>query len=137
MTMGFKKFLVKYLWIVLVIPVLLACNDDRQGPSPSMEHEGVEEDFQRGPNSGRLLESGNFTLELAIFETGVPPEFHAWATIEDNPLSPAEINLTVILTRLGNVTNTIHFTPQGEYLRGDTVVYEPHSFVVSVAFKCW
>ena len=23
---------------------------------------------------------GDFTLELAIFEAGVPPEFHAWAT---------------------------------------------------------
>ena len=34
----------------------------------------------RGPNGGRLLTDGDFTLELAIFEAGVPPEFHAWAT---------------------------------------------------------
>jgi cobalt-zinc-cadmium efflux system membrane fusion protein len=38
----------------------------------------------------------------------------------------------VELTRLGGRTDEIGFAPEDDYLRGDTVVAEPHSFEVSV-----
>jgi cobalt-zinc-cadmium efflux system membrane fusion protein len=38
----------------------------------------------------------------------------------------------VRLTRLGNRVDTHHFNSQGDFLRGDAVVYEPHSFSVAV-----
>jgi cobalt-zinc-cadmium efflux system membrane fusion protein len=36
------------------------------------------------------------------------------------------------LTRLGDRIDEIGFAPEDDFLRGDTVVYEPHSFVVSI-----
>ena len=39
------------------------------------------------------------------------------------------------LTRLGDVKDEISFNVQDDFLRGDTVIYEPHSFVVSIEAK--
>ncbi|MCF6336460.1 MAG: efflux RND transporter periplasmic adaptor subunit [Gammaproteobacteria bacterium] len=91
-----------------------------------------ESEPEKGPHRGRLLKDGDFTLELAIFETGVPPEFRAWATKSGQPLSPDEVNLNIKLSRLGGKVDDINFAPQGDALRGDTVIYEPHSFVVTI-----
>lgn len=87
---------------------------------------------ERGPNNGRLLRDDDFVLELAIFETGVPPEFRAWASIDGSPVAPAEVSLNVQLARLGGIVDDIGFAPQGDALRGDRVIYEPHSFSVKV-----
>ena len=87
---------------------------------------------ERGPNGGRLLRDGEFTLELAIFEAGVPPEFHAWATSGESPVAASDVDLTVELRRLGGEIDRIDFSPQGGYLRGNATVREPHSFDVTV-----
>ena len=92
----------------------------------------AEETPERGPHNGRLLRNGDFVLELAIFETGIPPEFRAWATDGGRPLGPESVDLGVRLTRLGNQIDEIGFRPQGDFLRGSAVVYEPHSFMVSI-----
>jgi cobalt-zinc-cadmium efflux system membrane fusion protein len=89
----------------------------------------------RGPNGGRLLTDGDFTLELAIFEAGVPPQFHAWATLGGAPVAPGDVDLRVELARLGGEVDRIDFVPQGEYLRGNSVVHEPHSFDVTVVAR--
>ncbi|HEY5665329.1 MAG TPA: efflux RND transporter periplasmic adaptor subunit [Gammaproteobacteria bacterium] len=86
---------------------------------------------ERGPNNGRMLRDDGFAVELAIFEAGVPPEFRAWVTRDGQPVNAAAVDLRVTLTRLGGV-DEIGFEPQGNYLRGDLVVYEPHSFLVTV-----
>jgi cobalt-zinc-cadmium efflux system membrane fusion protein len=93
--------------------------------------EAAAGDYERGPNNGRMLRDGDFAIELAIFETGVPPEFRAWATENAQPIDPSAIDLTVTLTRLG-AEDEIRFNVQGDYLRGDQTVYEPHSFLVTV-----
>ncbi|WP_461481072.1 efflux RND transporter periplasmic adaptor subunit [Porticoccus sp.] len=90
---------------------------------------GVE--LPRGPHGGRLLEDGDFALELAIFETGVPPEFRVWATRDAVPVAPQQVELQITLTRLGGVKDEIAFQPQEDFLRGSAEVYEPHSFVVT------
>jgi len=90
------------------------------------------EEPEKGPHRGRLLKDDNFALELAIFETGVPPEFRVWITDEGQPVKPSDVSLNITLTRLGGVEDNIKFKPQGDFLRGDTVIYEPHSFVVTV-----
>jgi cobalt-zinc-cadmium efflux system membrane fusion protein len=86
----------------------------------------------KGPHNGRLLADGPFVVELAIFETGVPPEFHAWPTLDGKPVPLDQVDLTVQLTRL-NKSEEFTFAPQADYLRADHVVHEPHSFVVKVA----
>jgi len=86
----------------------------------------------KGPHGGRLLSDGDFSLELAIFESGVPPEYHAWPTLKGEPVPLGDVNLVVELTRLGNKVDRLRFAPQDDYLRGDGVVSEPHSFIVQV-----
>lgn len=98
----------------------------------SSESAAAEVEPEKGPNRGRLLKQDGFAVELSIFETGVPPEFRVWTTFEDRPVDPQKVELLVQLTRLGDVIDTISFKAQGDFLRGDLEVYEPHSFVVSV-----
>jgi cobalt-zinc-cadmium efflux system membrane fusion protein len=86
----------------------------------------------RGPHGGRLLESGELALELAIFESAVPPELHAWLTRAGRPVPPAEYDLSIELHRLGGTIDRVSFTPAGEFLRSDIEVREPHSFDAKV-----
>jgi len=98
-------------------------------------HDGDEEDPPRGPRGGRLLVDGDFSLELAIFETGAPPEYRAWAMRNGVGISPADVELSMTLSRLGGVKDEIAFFPQDDFLRGDAVIYEPHSFEVDVVAR--
>jgi len=107
---------------------LTACNMAVE--TGSMD-EAAAGDYERGPNNGRMLRDGDFAIELAIFETGVPPEFRAWATDDGEAIGPSDVDLTVTLTRLG-AEDEIRFNAQGDYLRGNQTVYEPHSFLVTV-----
>ncbi len=86
----------------------------------------------KGPNNGRLLVNGDITLELAIFEDGVPPEYRAWVTRAGKAIAPNAAQLEVALTRLGNVKNVIPFKVEGNFLRSTVEVTEPHSFQVEV-----
>lgn len=96
------------------------------------EHGAAAAEFERGPHRGRMLRSGDFAVEMTIFETGVPPEFHVYAYDGGKPVAPGSVNLIVTLTRLGGGKTTFAFKPQEDYLRGNGVVIEPHSFDVTV-----
>jgi cobalt-zinc-cadmium efflux system membrane fusion protein len=97
--------------------------------------EATEAEPEKGVHGGRMLLDGDFAVELSIFETGVPPEFRVWVTKGDEPLSPKQVDLNIKLTRLGGIVDDINFRAESDYLRGDTVIYEPHSFVVNVKAK--
>lgn len=107
------------------------------GEKPSSA-EGVAEaaaasgEYERGPHRGRMLRDGTFAIEMTIFEDGVPPEFHVYAYENDKPLPPNEVQLNVELLRLGNKVDRFAFTPREDYLLGNGVVIEPHSFAVKV-----
>lgn len=116
---------------LLFLILLSSCGEstDTGATTPDTENTVTDE---RGPHNGILLRDNDFVLELAIFETGVPPEYRAWATVDYEPVDPSELDLNVQLTRLGGVVDDIDFVPTGDALRGDMVIYEPHSFSVSV-----
>ena len=123
------------LWIALL--TLGACSSDERIAANPDEHATSEqaEDVVRGPHRGRLLRDGPFAVELAIFESGVPPEYHAWPTLDGKPVPLDQVELVVELTRLGNKLDRFTFVPQEDYLRGSDVVHEPHSFQVKVTAK--
>ncbi|MFT4817228.1 MAG: cobalt-zinc-cadmium efflux system membrane fusion protein [Pseudohongiellaceae bacterium] len=125
------KRLIQLGWLCLFTTLLSACGNDETLPL-TMETEIADGDYERGPNNGRLLVDGDFAVELAIFETSVPPEYRAWATAGDEQIAPNDVDLQVTLTRLGDVQDRINFFVESDYLRGDQVIYEPHSFLVSV-----
>lgn len=124
----FVKTLVLGLTLGLANP-LFASGDHGHGHG---EEEHAEPGFEKGPHNGRLLEKGEFALELAIFEQDVPPEYRAWATLDGKPIKPGDWKLEVKLTRLGGKVDSFRFVPQQDFLRGQGVVEEPHSFDVSV-----
>tara|TARA_R110002110_G_scaffold147129_2_gene337535 strand:+ start:240568 stop:241806 length:1239 start_codon:yes stop_codon:yes gene_type:complete len=125
------KTLIKLIWLSAGMLFITSCSEEMPA-NEMMEEEVADADYPRGPNDGRLLESDNFAVELSIFETGVPPEFHAWPYYQGQPVPLNQVDLTVTLTRLGNELNVISFVPDGDHLRGDTVISEPHSFYVGV-----
>jgi cobalt-zinc-cadmium efflux system membrane fusion protein len=96
-------------------------HDDHQDDEP-----------KKGAHNGRLLEDGDFVVELAIYERDVPPEYRAWATLDGKSLKPSDWKLEVQLTRLGGEVNTFAFKAEQDFLRGQGVVEEPHSFDVKV-----
>ena len=123
---------IKTLLLALTLSVanpLFAAGDHDHGHG---ETEHTEPAFEKGPHNGHLLETDGFVVELAIFEQGIPPEYRAWASLDGKPIKPGDWKLEVKLSRLGGKTDTFRFAPQQDFLRGQGVVEEPHSFDVSV-----
>lgn len=122
------------LLLAIALVMLAGCGGDSAPAAGESGGHGemVEPDAPKGPHNGRLLEDGDFSVELALYERDVPPEFRVWVTQAGNPVPPDEVDLTVELTRFGDVVETVKFAPEVDYLRGDTVIYEPHSFAVEV-----
>jgi membrane fusion protein, heavy metal efflux system len=124
----------KHLIILFLVSFLAACGSAENGSAPTegAHGEAAPAEAPRGPHRGRLLTDGPFAIELAIFESGVPPEYHAWPTLDGKPIPLNEVELLVELTRLGGKIDRFTFTPKEDYLRGSGTVHEPHSFVVKV-----
>ncbi|MDO8825113.1 efflux RND transporter periplasmic adaptor subunit [Methylophaga sp.] len=95
------------------------------------EHQDHEEPLE-GPHGGRLLESERLSLEINFYEQGVPPELRVYAYQQNKPVDPEQVELMVTLIRLDGEENIIDFAAEADYLVGDTVVEEPHSFEVVV-----
>lgn len=90
-------------------------------------------EYPRGPHGARLLSGDDFQVEMTIYETGVEPHFRIYPLDRDGrPIAPSEVTLRVELHRLGGRVDRITFVPEADYLRGEAVVEEPHSFDVKV-----
>lgn len=128
---------IRLIGIFILGLLITACSGSESDTHSSSHMHGEEEEagIEKGPHHGRMLHDGDFSLELAIFEAGVPPEFRAWATFDGELLSPDDVTLNIKLTRLGGKVDNINFAPQGDALRGDMEIYEPHSFVVSISAR--
>lgn len=128
----------KTLAILLVSSfALTACSggtDDHAHGEDSHEHghdEAAAEEA-RGPNGGKLLEDGDFAIEMTIFEAGTPPQYRLYAYERGEAVTPGSVDVSVTLGRLDGEQNRFSFTPTGDYLAGSGVVTEPHSFDVTV-----
>lgn len=109
---------------------------------PTIENHAAEESraadvsasaaIPKGPHRGKLFEQGSFAIELVLYETGVPPEFHVYAYHQGEPLAPDAVELEVELTRVDGQVDRFSFKPLKDYLRGQGVVAEPHSFDVLI-----
>jgi cobalt-zinc-cadmium efflux system membrane fusion protein len=88
---------------------------------------------RRGPKGGKLFTDDGLEVEVTIFEKGVPPELRLYLYENGKPLPPAAANVTVTLSRLGAPAQVFNFKPQADYLLGDQIVEEPHSFDMAIA----
>jgi membrane fusion protein, heavy metal efflux system len=128
---GSTKLIFGTVLAFFAVVTLSACGDTQKS-SESGGHGAAKEEFERGPHRGRLLRSGDFALEMTIFETNVPPMFHIYPYNKGEPISPERVKLSVTLNRLGDRADVFTFTPEKDYLAGSGVVTEPHSFDVVV-----
>lgn len=123
----------KLIVTLLALGLLLAGCGANHDSADEHEHGHAEADAsERGPHNGRLLREGDFALELAIYETGIPPEYRVWMYEDGQPLPPNAATVEVDLVRLGGRHDRFTFRPEGDYLRGSGEVGEPHSFDVTV-----
>lgn len=86
---------------------------------------------EKGPHGGRLYRDGDFSAEVKIFEEGVEPHLRVYGYYKDQPLKPSEINANIYIKRL-DAEQTITFKPESDYLIGNEIVYEPHSFLMVI-----
>ncbi len=99
---------------------------DRKG------HANDETAAKKGPHGGKLFTSNGYGLEISIFESAVEPRFRVYTYQNGKPLPPAESKVSVTLKRLGAKPQEIIFTPEQDYLKGNAVIEEPHSFAVQI-----
>lgn len=128
------------LAVGIALAVFLFHMDDRSavpedpGAGHDTEEGAASDPGTKGPHGGRLLcHADGFALEVTIYERGVPPQFRVYAYSEGKPLDPTEVRLEIALHRLGGKTDMIQFQKEGDYLRGDRTIEEPHSFDVKLA----
>jgi len=116
------------LFILRMEPATLSTEEHE----PQSEQE--EGPMSKGPHGGRLLtHQDGFEIEVTIYERGVPPQFRVYAYEQGKPLLPDPVQMTIELHRLGGGIDRIRFRKEGDYLRGDRVIEEPHSFDVKVS----
>ncbi|MEH6616503.1 MAG: efflux RND transporter periplasmic adaptor subunit [Porticoccus sp.] len=96
------------------------------------KHENEHTEETKGPNGGKLLSDGDFSVELKIFETGVPPEMRLYAYDHGNLIAPGDWQVSVSLDRLGGDQNQIQFSPELDYQVGSQEIKEPHSYDVTI-----
>ncbi len=96
------------------------------------EHHEAEAAPQKGQHGGKLFTQDGYGIEVTIFETGVEPEFRVYTYQGDKPLDPALSQVTITLERLGRPPQKFTFVKEKDYLKGNAVVEEPHSFKVTI-----
>tara|TARA_R110000782_G_scaffold188367_9_gene278404 strand:+ start:1150 stop:2661 length:1512 start_codon:yes stop_codon:yes gene_type:complete len=92
-------------------------------------------DMEKGPHGGWFFEENDFSLEVLIFEKGIPPEFRVYAYANHEPVDPKDVYVSITLNRLGKAPENIKFKTEREYLLGEQEIYEPHSFDVLIEAK--
>ncbi len=116
------------LALLFALP-LTACGEKSE--TAGTEHGAPKAgEYERGPHNGRMLRDGDFALEMTVFEDGVPPEYRLYAYRGDKPVAPGEVQASVTIKRLDGEVTTFAFRPEQDYLRGNAVLVEPHSFDV-------
>lgn len=132
--------IVPVTFLVLVVG-LGGCRNEHASESDARHHgaEHAHDAVQRGPRGGRLLQDGDFAVELQIFEDGVPPEFRLYPTLRGAPIAPGEVEARITLLRIDGVPgghpDIYTFAAKGDYLLGSMEVYEPHSFDVTLSAR--
>ncbi|MFP5419467.1 MAG: efflux RND transporter periplasmic adaptor subunit [Gammaproteobacteria bacterium] len=87
---------------------------------------------QKGPHGGKLFKQDGYAIEVTIFEANVEPQFRIYTYLNGKPLDPTASQVTLTLDRLGRPPQVFKFVKENDYLKGDAVVEEPHSFNVTL-----
>lgn len=94
----------------------------------SSEESDHQVETARGPHGGRLFKQEQWTVELTIFERGMPPHFRAYLYDQGKPADPSKAILQVELKRFNGSVDKITFLKVDDFLQSEQVINEPHSF---------
>lgn len=104
----------------------------REAPRTGAKQGVTQPEPGSGPKGGKLFTADGFSVEVTIFEKGVPPQFRLYLYENGKPLPPTAATVAMTLSRLGAPGQLFKFAPEADYLLGDQVVEEPHSFDVAI-----
>jgi len=99
------------------------------------QHPGQAPELPRGPHAGKLFTQDGYGIEVVIQQENFTPQFHIYTYQDGNPLDPDASQVSLNLQRLGSPLQTFSFVKDGDHLKGNVAVEEPHSFDVTVAAK--
>ena len=123
-------------WLILGTSRPQPASEEGHGHAETAGHSDSEQDAdaarQKGPHGGRLFIQDGYGIEVTIFEQGVPPQFRLYAYRDGKPLAPEANQAVLTLERLGRPPQVFKFAAEQDYLKGNAVVEEPHSFKVTV-----
>ncbi|AWN75904.1 TPA: efflux RND transporter periplasmic adaptor subunit [Legionella pneumophila] len=119
------KSILTSLILLASLSIISACS------SEASKEEGKEEQIEKGPQGGRLLNKDSISLELVLFSQGMPPHFRAYVYQNNQQIDPKDAKLTMELTRFNHKKENITFVPDGDFLQSNQVIREPHSFDVA------
>jgi cobalt-zinc-cadmium efflux system membrane fusion protein len=127
-------------WTILKTesPLRDSSNEASQAENAGQKNSELNDDITiiKGPHGGKLFSKDGFNAEVTIFEKGVPPQFRIYITHDNlQPISLDDVSVIINLQRLDR-DDKIQFAAAGQYLLGDKVVEEPHSFEASI-FAEW
>ncbi|MDR4516416.1 MAG: efflux RND transporter periplasmic adaptor subunit [Nitrosomonas sp.] len=133
----------KPILIVIIVGVILGAmilnmekstvtDEAGQGESANTSVDSNQAE-ETGPKGGRIFTADDFSVEVTIYEKGVDPQFRIYLYEKNKPIPPDEAKVAITLSRLGRSAQLFSFKPIGDYLLGDQVVEEPHSFEVAIA----
>ncbi len=130
------KTTVRIIVVILILLVGLAVARKILRKTPHKagtgEHEAAAPDYPRGPHGGRLLSDGDLGIEVTIYEPDIPPQSRVYPFWKGQPIDPNEVKLVTELHRFAGRVDRIQYKKEGDYLMGDKVVEEPHSFDVKI-----
>ncbi|GJL74159.1 efflux RND transporter periplasmic adaptor subunit [Nitrosomonas sp.] len=135
----------KPIIFVIIVGIILGgliLNLEKASFSEEAEHTASGTDIddddmeeETGPEGGKIFTTDNFSIEVTIFEKGVEPQFRLYLYKDGKPIPPADAKVAITLSRLGRPAQLFSFSPVGDYLLGDQVVEEPHSFDAAIAVE--
>ena len=129
---------VAVILVGILLGALLLLWDESGSPgtkesSHALVDEAAEHKSAMGPNGGELFSEDGFGLELVFHKDGEFSQFRLYPYWQKQSLSPAEVNVTIALSRLGRPAQIFHFRSERDYLASDQEVAEPHSFEMVIA----
>ena len=93
-----------------------------------------DDEHEHGRHGGPLVDTGHGSIELSVFETGVPPRFRLYFTDTAGrmmaPSRPDDVQITTLRPDATRQVFTFKFG--ADYLESNEEIPEPHEFTVFV-----
>ncbi|MES2546853.1 MAG: efflux RND transporter periplasmic adaptor subunit [Pseudomonadota bacterium] len=104
-------------------------------PHDAHKHTAQPQEILKGPHGGKLFTQNDYSVEVSIFEQNIAPEFRIYTYENGEAIDPDASAISIQLERLGRKPQLFNFTKENDYLKGNAVVEEPHSFKVNITAR--